>query len=117
MFSSIAAYTLAFFVIGPISGLLPGLISMPVALVLQAPKFIGITSSICTAFIAYYLAKQLFGWLDVHYAWYSFLLTFIPGLFNDLNRAMHEQGASGIEKAHLYGDVIGCAAVLVFFFF
>ena len=117
MFSSIAAYTLAIFVLGPLSGIVSSLISGPLMLVLRVPKIVGIASAIFTAFIAYFLTKVLFGWLDVHYAWYSFLAAFVPVILNDLRRASHEQeGSAGIEKAHLIGDVIGSGTVLAIYF-
>ncbi|MDO9024723.1 hypothetical protein [Zwartia sp.] len=117
MFSSIAAYALAIFVFGPLSAIVPSLISIPLMLVLRVPKLVGIASAIFTAFIAYFLTKALFGWLDVHYAWYSFLAAFAPVILNDLRRASNErEGSAGIESAHLIGDVIGAATVLALFF-
>lgn len=117
MFSSIAAYTLAIFVVGPLSAIVPALISIPLMLVLRVPKLVGVTSAIFTAFITYYLAKTLFGWFDVHYAWYSFLAAFSPVILNDLRRSSNErEGSAGIESAHLIGDVIGSVAILALYF-
>jgi len=117
MFSAIVAYVLTFFIIAPISGFLPTITIIPLGLFIPFPKPLGILASICTAFIAYYLTKTLFDWLNVHFGWYSFLVAFIPMLMNNLRRAAAEPIDSiGLEKAYVIGDIIGCIAVIFIFF-
>ena len=117
MFSAIAAYALTFFIIAPLSGFIPTLIALPFGLILPLPKLVSAGSALSTAFVAYYLTKTLFGWFDVHFAWYSFLIAFVPILINDLRRAAAEpEDSVGVERAHVVGDIVGCIAVLMIFF-
>ena len=112
--TAIVTYAVALFAIGGLCGLA----SFAVALVRQPSPSASWTSGFAQAFLTYFVARWFFGWMEVPFQWFSYLVCMVAPVFNDGQRLAKWRGtpAYRLEESHAAGMGIGMAAGLAYHF-
>lgn len=108
------AYAVGLFVIGGVSGIA----SFAVALLRQPSPGASWVSGFAQAFLAYFVARWFFDWMQVPFHWFSYLVCMVAPVINDGQRLAKWRGtpAYRLEEGHAAGMGVGMAVSLAYHF-
>ncbi len=115
MINTIIAYAAAFLgLIAVAAAVISMLTIMPIALFFRrASRAVWFASGVAGAILTYWLGKYFFDWLNVDYAWYSYLISMFLFVLNEGQRVQGETDLSnGKETVHAQGVMLGIIASL-----
>ena len=115
MINIIIAYATAIFGLLAVTAALASMAAlMPIALLFRrASRAVYFITGVATSILTYWLGKYFFEWLDVNYAWYSYLISIFLFVLNEGRRVQGETDLSnGRETLHAQGVMLGIIASL-----
>lgn len=112
MMTTTIAYAVALFVIGSLCGLA----SFAVALLRSPSPGASWFSGFIEAGLTYFAARWFFGWMEVPFHWFSYLVCMVAPMFNDGQRLAKWRGtpAYRLEQGHASGLGVGIVAALAY---
>lgn len=113
MINAIIAYAVAITTIGLIGSALGSVVSFGGLSGIGKPETWSFIGGTVGAMLAYWIGIYFFGWMGVHYGWYTYLASMFLVVINDGARANRDgPNAVGMESSHARGTMMGMVASL-----